>query len=140
MVARLIKDKAVLQELFDAIAPVVESRNGGYARVIKTGFRRGDAARTAIIELVDWSNPQDGAMTLKGKKKVTKKIVKTAPKAVKEVAPVIAATPIVAIEEAIVETPILDATFDDVIVADEVAPETSEENPSEDGSIVEPKA
>lgn len=69
IVARLISNKAVLQELFDTIAPMVEERPGGYCRVIKTGFRRGDAGRTAIIELVDWAAPQDGAFSTKAKKK-----------------------------------------------------------------------
>jgi len=73
MVYKVIRNKGVIQELFDAIAPVVESRNGGYCRIIKTGTRRGDAARTAIIELVDWSAPIDGAISLKRKKKVTTK-------------------------------------------------------------------
>jgi large subunit ribosomal protein L17 len=68
-VGRHIRNKAVLQELFDAIAPVVEERAGGYTRIIKTGTRLGDGGRTAIIELVDWSAPQDGAKELKGKKK-----------------------------------------------------------------------
>jgi len=71
MVGRHIANKAVLQELFDTIAPMVEERQGGYCRIIKTGFRRGDAAQTAIIELVDWSAPQDGAVSKKSKKKAT---------------------------------------------------------------------
>lgn len=69
LVAKYIRSKAVLQELFDSIAPVVESRNGGYTRIIKTGVRRGDASRTAIIELVDWSAPQDGSISNKPVKK-----------------------------------------------------------------------
>lgn len=68
-VGRYIRNKAVLQELFDAIAPVVEGRNGGYTRVVKTGTRRGDAARTAIIELVDWGAPQDGTISNKPAKR-----------------------------------------------------------------------
>ncbi len=68
-VGRYIRNKAVLQELFDAIAPVVEDRNGGYTRIVKTGTRRGDGGRTAIIELVDYSAPQDGSVSIKGKKK-----------------------------------------------------------------------
>jgi len=72
MVAKHLMSKAVLQELFDTIAPMVEERNGGYCRIIKTGFRRGDAAQTAIIELVDWSAPQDGATGTKKKKSTAK--------------------------------------------------------------------
>lgn len=69
LVGRVITNKAVLQELFDTIAPTVETRQGGYTRIIKTGTRRGDASMTALIELVDWSAPQDGAYSLKSKKK-----------------------------------------------------------------------
>lgn len=68
-VGRYIKDKAVLQELFEAIAPVVENRPGGYCRIIKTGTRHGDGGRTAVIELVDWAEAQDGKRTLGRKKK-----------------------------------------------------------------------
>ena len=42
-----------IQKLFNEIAPKYASRNGGYTRVIKTGFRRGDAAPLAIIEWVE---------------------------------------------------------------------------------------
>ena len=45
--------KFALQKLFDEIAPKFANRNGGYTRVIKTGFRRGDAAPLAIIEWVE---------------------------------------------------------------------------------------
>ena len=72
IVAKHVQTKAVLQELFDTIAPMVETREGGYCRIVKTGFRRGDATQTSIIELVDWSAPQDGA-TSKKARKATKK-------------------------------------------------------------------
>ncbi len=45
--------KYAIQKLFDEIAPKFANRNGGYTRVIKTGFRRGDAAPMAIIEWVE---------------------------------------------------------------------------------------
>ncbi|HHT73930.1 MAG TPA: 50S ribosomal protein L17 [Firmicutes bacterium] len=49
--AYLLDPKAV-QKLFNEIAPKYAERNGGYTRVIKTGFRRGDAAPMAVIEWV----------------------------------------------------------------------------------------
>jgi large subunit ribosomal protein L17 len=70
-VARLITNKAIVQELFDSIAPVVEARNGGYTRIIKTGVRQGDAGRKAMIELVDWSEQQDGKASLGRKRTAT---------------------------------------------------------------------
>ena len=42
----------VCKKLFKEIAPKYEERNGGYTRIVRTGVRRGDAAETAIIELV----------------------------------------------------------------------------------------
>ncbi len=69
IVAKHIYRKAVIQELFDSIAPMVLEREGGYTRIVKTGFRRGDGADTAIIELVDWSAPKDGASKMRKRRK-----------------------------------------------------------------------
>ena len=47
-----ITKEDVANKLFKEIAPEYAERNGGYTRIIRTGIRRGDAAKTAIIELV----------------------------------------------------------------------------------------
>ena len=47
-----ITKEDVAQKVFKEIAPKYAERNGGYTRIVRTGVRRGDAAETAIIELV----------------------------------------------------------------------------------------
>jgi large subunit ribosomal protein L17 len=47
-----IQDRAVVGKLFDEIAPRFEARPGGYTRILRLGFRRGDAADVAQIELL----------------------------------------------------------------------------------------
>ncbi len=50
-----LQDKVAVEELFSTIADKVADRPGGYLRVIKTGFRLGDGAEMAMIELVDFN-------------------------------------------------------------------------------------
>ena len=50
-----LKDKEAVKELFGAIAQKVADRPGGYTRVLHVGFRQGDAAEMALIELVDFN-------------------------------------------------------------------------------------
>jgi len=52
LAARKIEDRDVLGQLFDQIGPRYIERPGGYTRVMKVGFRRGDAAEMSLIELV----------------------------------------------------------------------------------------
>ena len=48
----IVRDKAVVRKLFDTLAPRFKDRPGGYTRIIKIGWRRGDAAPISLIELV----------------------------------------------------------------------------------------
>jgi len=45
-------DEAVVKKLFDEVAPRYQERPGGYTRILRTGYRRGDSAPMALIELV----------------------------------------------------------------------------------------
>tara|TARA_B100001123_G_scaffold88714_1_gene101990 strand:+ start:3706 stop:4128 length:423 start_codon:yes stop_codon:yes gene_type:complete len=48
-----LRDDALVAKLFDTLGPRYEERPGGYTRVLKAGFRYGDSAPMAVIELVD---------------------------------------------------------------------------------------
>ncbi|MDX2235520.1 MAG: 50S ribosomal protein L17 [Hyphomonadaceae bacterium] len=53
LAASRIRDEAMTKKLFDVIGPRYKARAGGYTRVLKAGFRHGDNAPIAVIELVD---------------------------------------------------------------------------------------
>ena len=80
-----LKNKEAVTELFRTVAPKIADRPGGYTRVLKTGFRQGDGADMAIIELVDFNEAALAAAPKKAAKKTTrrssKKAVEAAPAA-----------------------------------------------------------
>lgn len=83
-----LKDKNAVAELFRTVAPKVADRPGGYTRVLHLGFRLGDAADMALIELVDF-NEAALASAPKAAKKTTRrsraKKAEAAPEAAPEV-------------------------------------------------------
>ena len=80
-----LKNKEAVTELFRTIAPKIADRPGGYTRVLKTGFRLGDGADMALIELVDFNEAALASAPKKAAKKTTrrssKKAVEAAPAA-----------------------------------------------------------
>ena len=68
-----LKDKEVVSELFRTVAPKVADRPGGYTRVLHTGFRQGDAAEMALIELVDFNEAALAAAPKAAAKKSTRR-------------------------------------------------------------------
>ena len=75
-VAKFIADEKILNKLFTEIGPRMKERNGGYTRILKLGFRQGDAADTVIFELVDYKLPDSSAEEEKAAKKSAKKAEK----------------------------------------------------------------
>ena len=53
LAAARMGDEAMVKKLFDTLGPRYKDRAGGYTRVLKAGFRYGDSAPRAVIELVD---------------------------------------------------------------------------------------
>ena len=80
-----LKNKEAVTELFRTVAPKIADRPGGYTRVLKTGFRLGDGADMALIELVDFNEAALASTEKKAAKKTTrrssKKAVEAAPAA-----------------------------------------------------------
>ena len=68
-----LKNKEAVTELFRTVAPKIADRPGGYTRVLKTGFRQGDGADMALIELVDFNEAALAAAPKKAAKKTTRR-------------------------------------------------------------------
>ncbi len=61
LAASRLRDDDMVKKLFDVLGPRYKDRNGGYTRVLKAGFRYGDSAPRAVIELVDRDESAKGA-------------------------------------------------------------------------------
>jgi large subunit ribosomal protein L17 len=69
IVARTIRERDVVAELFTTIAEKMGARQGGYTRIVKLGQRQGDGAELAVIELVDFNTGKETAEKTAAEKK-----------------------------------------------------------------------
>ena len=120
-----LQNKDVVTELFREIAPKIAERNGGYTRIIRTGFRLGDNAEMCMIELVDFND----IYTNEKAKKTTRRSRRGGSAAAKEVV----STTEEVVSDAVIETSeetTNENTTEELV--SEVEIETSEETSTED--------
>lgn len=67
-----VKDPKVVSKLFETLAPRFAERNGGYTRIIRLGFREGDGAQMALLELIGSGYKPPKGESKKGGKKARK--------------------------------------------------------------------
>jgi large subunit ribosomal protein L17 len=73
-----LQNKEAVTKLFTEVGPQCQDRPGGYTRVIKAGYRKGDGAEIAIIELVDYNDIKpEGSSSESGGKKKTRRAGKS---------------------------------------------------------------
>jgi large subunit ribosomal protein L17 len=63
-----LRDREIVTKLFDELGPRYATRNGGYLRILKFGFRQGDAAPMALVELLDRPETEEGGKEAKSAK------------------------------------------------------------------------
>ena len=136
-----LQSKEVVSELFRDVAPKIATRNGGYTRIIRLGYRLGDNAEMCMIELVDFNEiytnetakkttrrSRRGGSTTSGAA-VTETVADAEEVAAEEVvAEEVVAEEVVA-EEVVAEEVVAEEVVAEEVVAEEVA--TEDETPSE---------
>lgn len=155
MVFADLQDKEAVKELFGQIAEKIATRPGGYTRIIKTGFRLGDAAEMCMMELVDFNElllAESGSRKAKttrrsrssssSRKATTSSLEASAHVSAADVAmtaPEIAEAiaPEVAPEEVSPEEVVSEATVDEDAEVKDAPVQTSAEGPSVDGETKE---
>ena len=125
MVFSYLQSKEAVTELFREVSQKIANREGGYTRILRTGFRQGDNADMCIIELVDYNENM--------LKDTTKKKAKTTRRGRAK------KTETVAVEAPVAEAPVVEETVETVVVEETVVPEV-EETPSAEETVETPES
>jgi large subunit ribosomal protein L17 len=129
-----LQNKDIVTELFREIAPKIANREGGYTRIIRTGYRLGDNAEMCLIELVDFNE----LYTNDKAKKTTRRSRRGGSKKDVDAATVVEDTTVDSVEDTIQvesasEVPNVEvAVNEDAVSSDTSVEESSEEEPTED--------
>ena len=121
MVFSYLQSKEAVTELFREVSQKIANREGGYTRILRTGFRQGDNADMCIIELVDYNENM--------LKDTTKKKAKTTRRGRTKKTETVA----------VAEAPVVEETVETVVVEETVVPEV-EETPSAEETVETPEA
>ncbi|MDR1887358.1 MAG: 50S ribosomal protein L17 [Prevotellaceae bacterium] len=133
LVFSYLKDKDAVKELFGNVAAKIGDRPGGYTRVLKTGFRAGDAAEMAIIELVDFNETASGSIKKKEVKKGTRRSRRKSSSSDADTAPSQEPVKATAAKEAVVET-------EEVVATGEVEETPTVEQVADEQPVIEDTA
>ncbi len=134
-----LQSKEAVTELFREVAPKIANREGGYTRIIRTGYRLGDNAEMCMIELVDFNELYNN-----GSKKTTRRSRRGGKKAeetvttVAETAEVVEETPVAEVVEETPAAEVVEETAAEVV--EEATPEVVEEAPVAEAAEETPAA
>jgi large subunit ribosomal protein L17 len=136
-----LQDKEIVTELFREIAPKIATRNGGYTRIIKTGYRLGDNAEMCLIELVDYNEIYSNESTKKNTRRSRRGGAKKATDNVEETTESTESTSDVVVDVASAE--VVEEVSDAVVVEEstdtneEVSTDSTEDSGEENNSTSE---
>lgn len=137
MVFADLQDKEAVKELFATIAEKIATRPGGYTRIIKTGFRLGDAAEMCMMELVDFNELLlADAASRKAKTTRRSRSSKKSSSGLDSVAPVAAAAPVAELAAPLLEEE-APAVVEEAPAVVEEAPAAVDEAPADEASAPE---